>query len=245
VSPAIGRPVNRVDGYEKVTGGARYSGEILLPGLTHAALVGAGIANGRVTTIDSEAALAADGVVGILTHENLPKIAGQPQLLPSLLGGPAPGESFFPMQGDLVHYAGQPLAIVIADSHERAQYAASLVDVNYERAASVTSIDEGRDIAVDAERLFGGLMPGRNERGDAERGFAEADVRIERTFHMAANHHNPIEAPTTTAVWDEDRLTIYDSTQGVRASQLTVAHLLGIPLSKIRVILTSSAVVSE
>jgi xanthine dehydrogenase YagR molybdenum-binding subunit len=236
VSPAIGRSVDRVDGYEKVTGGARYSGEIELPGLTHAALVDATIASGRVTAIDTGDALAAGGVLGVLTHENLPKVAGQPHLLPSLVGGPAPGQSFFPMQDEVVHYAGQPVALVVADSHERAQYAASLVAVSYERAPSVTTIDEGRNAAYEPGMLFGGLMPARDQRGDVERAFTEADVRVDVEYRMAANHHNPMEAPTTTAVWDEDRLTIYDSTQGVRASQLTVAQLLGIPLSKIRVI---------
>jgi xanthine dehydrogenase YagR molybdenum-binding subunit len=236
VSPAIGRSVDRVDGKEKVTGAARYSGEIVLPGLTHAALVGATVPSGRVTAIDAGAALAAEGVIAVLTHENLPKIAGQPHLLPSLVGGPAPGQSFFPMQDEVVHYAGQPVALVVADGHERAQYAASLVAVSYERASSVTTIDEGRDSAAEAEMLFGGLMPARNQRGDVERGLAEADVRIDAEYRMAANHHNPIEAPTTTAVWDEDRLTIYDSTMGVRASQLTVSQLLGIPLAKIRVL---------
>src|SRR5918911_776 len=126
MTPAIGRPVERVDGPQKVSGAARYSGEILLPGLTHAAIVGASIPSGRVTAITTEDALAADGVIAILTHENLPKIVGEPRLLPSLVGGPAPGESFFPMQDEVVHYAGQPVAIVIADTVERAQWAASL-----------------------------------------------------------------------------------------------------------------------
>ena len=145
MSPAIGKAVNRIDGPEKVTGSARYSADILLPGLAHAAIVGAAIPSGRVTAIDTGAALAAGGVVAILTHENLPKIAGEPHLLPSLVGGPAPGQSFFPMQNELVHYAGQPVALVIADGHERAQYAASLVEVSYERTQSVTTIEEGRD----------------------------------------------------------------------------------------------------
>jgi xanthine dehydrogenase YagR molybdenum-binding subunit len=236
MTPAIGRSVNRVDGREKVTGAACYSGEIPLPGLAHAALVGATIPSGRVTASHTDDALAAAGVVGILTHENLPKIAGEPHLLPSLVGGPAPGQSFFPMQDEVIHYAGQPVAIVIADTLERAHWAASLVDVTYERTPSITTIDEGRDVATEPQMLFGGLMPARNERGDVESGLAEADVRIDAEYRMAANHHNPIEPPTTTAVWDEDRLTVYDSTMGVRASQLTVSHLLGIPLSKIRVI---------
>jgi xanthine dehydrogenase YagR molybdenum-binding subunit len=233
---AIGRSVNRVDGPEKVTGAARYSGEIPLPGLAHASIVGATVPSGRVRTIHARDALATDGVVGVLTHEDMPRIAGEPKLVPSLAGGPAPGQSFFPMQADTVHYAGQPVAIVIADSLEGAQWAASLVEVEYERDQSITTIDEGRDVATEPQMLFGGLMPARNERGDVERGLADADVRIDAEYAMAANHHNPIEAPTTTAVWDEDRLTIYDSTMGVRASQLTVSHLLGIPLAKIRVI---------
>ena len=236
MTSAIGRSVSRVDGPAKVSGAARYSGEILLPGLAHAAIVGATIPSGRVTAIQTGAAQAAAGVAAILTHQNLPKIAGEPKLLPSLAGGPAPGESFFPMQDEVVHYAGQPVAIVIADSVERAHWAASLVGVSYERTPSITTIDEGRDAAAEAQMLFGGLMPARNERGDVERGLAEADLRIDAEYRMAANHHNPIEPPTTTAVWDEDRLTIYDSTMGVRASQLTVSHLLGVPLAKVRVI---------
>jgi xanthine dehydrogenase YagR molybdenum-binding subunit len=236
MSAAIGRSINRVDGPEKVTGAARYSGEIMLPGLLHAVIVGATIPCGRVTAIADDAALGSGGVVAVLSHVNLPRLAGAPRLLPSLAGGPAPGQSFFPMQDDRVHYAGQPVALVIADTPERAHHAASLVSVGYERAPSITTLDEGRDGAEEATALFGGLLPARSGRGDAERGLAEADVRIEATYRMAANHHNPIEPPTTTAVWAGDRLTLYDSTMGVRASQLTVSQLLGIPLSKIRVI---------
>ena len=236
MTAAIGRPLDRVDGPEKVTGAARYSGEIPLTGLVHAVIVGAPIHSGRVTAVDAGDALAADGVLAVLSHMDLPKIVGEPHLLPSLVGGPAPGESFFPMQDDVVHYAGQPVAIVVADTVERAAHAASLVTVHYELTPSIATIDDGRDAATEPETLFGGLMPARNERGDVDRGLAEADVRVDSTYRMAANHHNPIEAPTTTAVWDEDRLTLYDSTMGVRASQLTVAHLLGLPLSKIRVI---------
>jgi xanthine dehydrogenase YagR molybdenum-binding subunit len=236
MSPAIGRPMDRVDGREKVTGQAHYAGEIHLPHLTHAAIVGATIPSGRVTGIDVSKALACDGVVAVLTHENLGKIVNAPHLLPSLAGGPAPGESFFPMQDDGVHYAGQPVALVVADSYERAQYAASLVAVSYERAPSVTSIDEGRDKPYEPEKLFGGLLPARNERGDVDAALAGAEVRVDATYTLAANHHNALEPPTTTAVWDEDRLTLYDSTMGVRAVQLTVSHLLGLPLADVRVI---------
>jgi xanthine dehydrogenase YagR molybdenum-binding subunit len=236
VSPAIGSAINRVDGPEKVTGRARYATEIMLPDIAHAAIVGATVPSGRVAAIDSRQAGDAAGVLAILSHENLPKIASQPPLLPSLVGGPAPGETFFPMQDDVVHYAGQPVALVVADSHEQAQQAASLVAVDYERSASVTTIHEGRDAVYEPAMLFGGLMPARNERGDVESALAHAEVRVDVAYRCAANHHNPMEAPATTAVWEEDRLTLYDSTMGIRAVQLTVAALLGIPLSNIRVI---------
>jgi xanthine dehydrogenase YagR molybdenum-binding subunit len=236
VSPAIGSSIDRVDGPEKVTGRARYAAEIALPNIGYAAIVGALIPSGRVATIDTAAAIASDGVLLVLTHENLGKIAAQPPLLPSLVGGPAPGETFFPMQDDVVHYAGQPVALVVADGHERAHHAASLIAVEYERSPSITTIDEGRAAVYEAERLFGGLMPARSERGDVGAALTQADVRIDASYHCSANHHNAMEAPSTTAVWEGERLTIYDSCMGIRAVQLTVAALLGIPLSNIRVI---------
>jgi xanthine dehydrogenase YagR molybdenum-binding subunit len=139
------------------------------------------------------------------------------------------------MQDDVVHYAGQPVALVVAEEHEQAQHAASLVRVAYETSPSVTTIDQGRDQAYDAERLFGGLMPARNERGDVEAALARAEHRVEATSRMAANHHNPLEAPSTVAVWEGDRLTLHESTQGIRATQQTVAQLLGLPIAHVRV----------
>lgn len=233
---AVGTPVTRVDGRAKVTGAARYSAEISLPGMMHLAVVGATIASGRVTAIDATAAYATDGVLAVLTHEDLPRVAAPPRLLPSLVGFAAPGESFFPMQDDVVHYAGQPVALVVAETHEQAQHAASLVRVWYEPNAPVTTIEQGRDQAYEAQRLFAGLLPGRSERGDVEAGLAQAEVRVEASYRMAANHHNALEAPSTVAVWDGGNLTLYESTQGIRATQQTVAQLLGLPISHVRVI---------
>lgn len=131
MSPAVGQPMDRVDGRPKVTGSAQYSAEIPLPGMAYAALVGAHIACGRITSIDAGEAEAAEGVLAVLTHENTPPIAAQPPLIPSLAGTAAPGQTFFPLQDDVVHYAGQHIAVVVADTHERAQHAASLLHVRY------------------------------------------------------------------------------------------------------------------
>ena len=231
----IGQDVPRVDGPAKVTGSARYSGEIMLPDLAYAQIVGAQVASGRITSIEVTEAEHADGVAGILTHHNTPKVDQVP-LVPSLLGGPAPGQTFFPMQDDVIHYAGQPVAVVVAGSWEQAQYAATLIRVSYTETPAVTTIDQGRADAYDAEKIFGGLMPGRTARGDVDAGLAAAQVRVDAPFRFAANHHNPLEMLTTTAVWDGDQLMLYDSCQGIKAVQLTVAALLGISPSKVRVL---------
>jgi xanthine dehydrogenase YagR molybdenum-binding subunit len=231
---AVGQQVNRVDGPLKVTGTARYSGEITLPGLAYAQIVGAEVASGRIT-IDTSQAERAPGVAGILTHHNTPKVNRVP-LVPSLLGGPAAGETFFPMQDDVIHYAGQPVAVLVADTLEQAQYAATLVRVSYAETPAVTTIDQGRDDAYEPERIFGGLIPGSVRRGNVQDGLAAAELRVDATFRFAANHHNPIEALTTMAAWDGDQLTLYDSCQGIKAVQMTVAALLGLSLSKVRVL---------
>ena len=135
----IGQDVPRVEGPAKVTGSARYCGEITLPGLAYAQIVGAQLGNGRITSIDTTQAEHADGVAGILTHHNTPKV-NQVPLVPSLLGGPAPGQTFFPMQDDLICYAGQPVAVVVAGTWEQAQYAATLIQVSYTQTPPVTCL---------------------------------------------------------------------------------------------------------
>ncbi|MFF0289377.1 xanthine dehydrogenase family protein molybdopterin-binding subunit [Streptomyces sp. NPDC005262] len=233
---AIGQPVNRVDGRHKVTGGARYSADFLLDNMAYAVVVGARVPSGRITNIDSSEALEARGVLAILTHENLPGVATLPPLLPSLAGMPAPGQTFFPLQDDVVHYTGQPVAVVVADTMERAQHAGALLRIGYEETPSVTTLDQAREEVYEPEAIFAGFIPGRNQRGDMEAGLAQADVRIDATFTYAANNHNPLEPSATTAAWDGDRLTLYDATQGVAATQLTVAALLGLTPSNVRVI---------
>jgi xanthine dehydrogenase YagR molybdenum-binding subunit len=236
MSTAIGQSVDRVDGRAKVTGAGRYSAEIALANMAYAILIGAHVPSGRISDINTSEAEQAEGVLAILTHHNLGRIAAQPPLLPSLVGQAAPGETFFPLQDEVVHYAGQPVAIVIAGTLERAQHAATLVHISYEETPSTTILDQGHDHAYEPGRIFGGFLPGHQERGDVEAGLAGAAVRLDVTYRFAANHHNPIEPSATTAVWDGDRLTLYDSTQGITATQLTVAALLGLSPSKVRVI---------
>lgn len=236
MSTAIGQAIDRVDGRAKVTGTGRYSTEITLRNMAYAVFIGAEVPSGRITLITTRKAEQAKGVLAVLTHQTLERIAAQPPLIPSLLGQAAPGETFFPMQDETVHYAGQPVAMVIAETLEEAQHAATLVQISYQETPSITTLDQGHDHIYEPERIFGGLIPGRAARGDIEADLARAAVRLDTTYHFAANHHNPLEPLATTAVWDGDLLTLYDSTMGITATRLTVAALLGISPSKVRVI---------
>ncbi|WBB67460.1 xanthine dehydrogenase family protein molybdopterin-binding subunit [Micromonospora sp. WMMD812] len=237
MSPAIGATLNRVDGRFKVRGESRYSAEVALTGLTHAVLLNATVASGRITAINTDEAERAEGVLAVLTHRNLDRVATVPPLLPALAGLAAHGQTFFPLQDETIHYGGQPVAIVVADTIERAEHAATLIRVEYDTTPATTLLDQARDRAYVPDRIFGGLLPGHSSRGDVAKALAEAEVRVEATYRFAPNHHNPIEPSASTAVWDDvDRLTIYDATQGPSATQFTVAALLGLPPISIRVV---------
>ena len=102
---AIGKPLSRIDGRLKVTGGARYTADIALAGAAHAAIVHSTIASGRIVSIDTSAAERAPGVLVVLTHHNMPRMNPVPwsHLRPQ-------GQTYLPLQDDKIHYAGQPVA---------------------------------------------------------------------------------------------------------------------------------------
>ncbi|WP_067827590.1 xanthine dehydrogenase family protein molybdopterin-binding subunit [Nocardia inohanensis] len=233
--PLVGRGFDRVDGRAKITGAARYTAEVPLQGIAHAVLVGARIGSGTVRSIDADAALAA-GAVAVYTHENLPRLANLPPTLPSAYGGPAPGQTFFPMQDNVVHYYGQPIAVVLADTFEAAQQAAELVTAQYDRKDALIRLDDGRDAQYQPETVFCGLVPAVQSRGDFEAAARAAAHTVDATFHFAANHHNPIECSATAAEWNGDTVAVYDATQGVTATQATVAACLGMSPSQVRVV---------
>ena len=126
----VGKPLDRVDGRDKVMGRAKYSAEYPLPGLTYGVLKTSDIAKGRIQSIDTSAAAKAPGVLAIYTHLNLPTLAKTPNDAEGkkAIGAPM---GFMPMTSDVIYYAGQPVALVVADTFERATHAARLVRVTY------------------------------------------------------------------------------------------------------------------
>lgn len=260
MSAVIGKPTDRVDGRLKVTGRAQYSADLPLDGIVHAVLIGSTIAKGRIEQIDSSMAENTPGAIAVLTHLNIPKVAKQPTLIPAGIGKSASGQSFAPLQGPEIYYHGQHIGIVIADTLEHAEYAATLVKVSYHEEKPVATIHAAIEQAYTPETLagkcgnarftaasppaqiyqpqtiFAGFMPGTMVRGNPTQALANAPVAIRETYTMPIEHHNPLEPSATIAVWDGDQLTLYDSTQGVTATRLTVAELLGLELDRVRVI---------
>jgi xanthine dehydrogenase YagR molybdenum-binding subunit len=226
---AVGQPISRVDGRRKVTGGARYTADISVPGTAHAAIVHSTIANGRTVSIDTTAAGRAPGVLVVLTHHNMPRMNPMPwsHLRPQ-------GQTYLPLQEDKIHYAGQPVAIVVAETLDQAAYAGRLIEIEYEvDRPAVFKPQMAREAVEPPQRMW----PLSSLVGDADKALADAEVKVERVYTMPDRHHNPMEPHATLAVWDDDgTLTLYDSTQMVVGTRKLVSLVLGIPEEKINVV---------
>src|SRR3954466_3041201 len=143
--PYIGTATSRVDGRAKVTGAAKYAAEFNTADLAHGAVVASTIAKGRITRIDVSDALRVHGVIDVLTHENRPRMASTDSAYKDDV---APdGSPFRPLYDDRVLFSEQPIALVVAEELEIAQFAASLVRVDYEQEPHVTDVCRQRDQA--------------------------------------------------------------------------------------------------
>ncbi|MEO3810613.1 xanthine dehydrogenase family protein molybdopterin-binding subunit [Sphaerisporangium sp. B11E5] len=230
----VGRPVDRVDGTVKTTGAALYSAEYPYPGITHGALVHATITRGRITRIDTERAAAVPGVLTVLTHLNAPVLKPAPKRSPMNLSSMVSGTSVSYLNTDEVHWNGQPVAMVVAETIGAARQAAVLVEVAYDEfPATVDFAAAEPDAVVQKSDL---LMSGEGRKGDAEAALAAAPVSLDLRFTTPPHAHNAIEPHATTAAWDGDRLTVHDGTQGIAWAQAHLALRFGIPVANVRVV---------
>lgn len=224
----IGSPVDRADARSKVTGTACYSVDVALSRLAHAVVVQTAIPSGRVRQIDTSAAEQAPGMLGVLTHLNTPTLAE----VPVFPAGPA-AQRLAPLQNDVVHFDGEHLAVVVADTLENAVHAARLLDVSYDPDSAVTTMGTAAQESA-PDSIFGEAPD--SVRGDPATALARADVRLDAVYTTPVEHHQPLEPGATVAAWDGDHLTLYDSTQWVSGVRAAVAHALGMRLDKVRVI---------
>ena len=231
----VGQAVSRRDGYLKVTGQARYSAEIPLANIAHASILQSTITSGRITHIDTQAAETVPGVLAIITHRNAPKLAHAPVSLE--MGGRqttmgSAGQQFMPLQDERILYNGQHVAVVVAETLEQAQFAASLIDVQYQQDEPITSLDSAEVFRPD--NVWG--EPPDTSKGDVTQGMAHADVRVEQTYITAVQNNATMEMHSTTADWEGDALTLYESSTWVYGVRRAVAHWFQMPEEKVRVI---------
>jgi xanthine dehydrogenase YagR molybdenum-binding subunit len=230
----IGQPVSRVDGRQKVTGSATYAAEFDVPGQAHGAIVRSTIANGRIASIDSAAAERAPGVVAILTHRNAPRLAYREH---KGAVDPAIGERLHVLQNDRVSHQGQPVALVIAETLEQANQAATLVRVSYAPETGTTDIIRVEPVPPTQQKTDQGeTRPSETRRGDPEEALAAAEVKVDETYVIPRENHNPIEMHATIAAWDGDRLTLWDKTQWVYNVADEIAAVFGTPAENVRVV---------
>lgn len=230
----IGKPLDRVDGAGKVTGTARYSAEFECAGLLHGHAYTARIARGSITRIDVTRALAVAGVVDVLTHEHRPHVAWFDLMHKDMVA--PPGDPFRPLYDATIHYSGQPIALVIAETPEIARYAVTLIEVDYETKEFATGLAEviGEAFSPVIPRL-GFHKP--KSRGDADEALARSPVRIAGDYHLVPEHHNPMELFATTIFREDDgTFTIHDKTQGVTNTHLYICNVMGWDRDKVRVL---------
>jgi xanthine dehydrogenase YagR molybdenum-binding subunit len=210
-------PINRVDGKLKVTGGAKYFAEFDAPKMSYCVLATSNIAKGTITAIDTKAAENAPGVLAVYTHLNMPSIPGW-DTPPNNNALPLGGQRYRIFGSNQVLFNGQPIAMAIADTLERAQYAASLIRAKYDRQIPHTDLDAGKDKAATTPR-----SPDY-KRGDADT-YKTAPLNIEATYTMPLEMHNPMELHGILAIWDgDDKVTVYAKTQGVKSTQRAIMN---------------------
>ncbi|WGT62366.1 aldehyde oxidoreductase molybdenum-binding subunit PaoC [Variovorax paradoxus] len=221
----IGKATDRIDGPVKTTGSARYAYErnTEVPNAAYGYVVGAGIAKGRIASMDLNAARAAPGVLAIVTARNAGKLGKGDFNTAKLLGGP-----------DIDHYH-QAVALVVANTFEQARAAAQLVRVEYTRAA-------GRfDLSAE---MGGAQLPEPNpfsgqpetKTGDFPGAFAAAPVQLDATYTTPDESHAMMEPHASIAQWKGDKLTIWTSNQMIAWGVGDVAKTLGIPKANVRLV---------
>jgi xanthine dehydrogenase YagR molybdenum-binding subunit len=226
----IGAQVSRLDGPLKVQGEATFSAEYVLEGMVYAALRFSTIARGRITTLDTSAAEAAAGVVLVMTHRNTPEMAPPPVFLtaPQAAGG----SSLPVMQDDSIHWNGEPVALVLAETQEQADHSVSLIEVAYE-SHPPRSFAEAKAAPRIPDTLVG--QPVQVAVGDAEAELADAPHAVDRTYTTPRHNHNAIEPHALTLAWHGDELTVHDASQGVSLHAWTFAQVFGIEEDQVHV----------
>ena len=221
----LGTQQSRVDGPDKVQGIARFAAEVPMDGLVYAACVHSTIARGKIIELDLAAAEAAAGVVLVMTHRNAPKLALPPPI--GMTNLKAAGNNILPIMQDAdIRWNGQTVALVLAETQEQANHAASLIKVRYEKAAARTRFEDAKADATTPDSLM--IERNRLKRGDTDAAFQKAAGSVDAVYRTPWHNHNPIEPNAATIAWQGDRLIVHDATQMLNGTAGSLAKVFGI-----------------
>ena len=225
----VGNPAKRYEARAKVTGEARYAADEPLAGALHAQLVTTPYAKGRITDIDASAAEAVPGVRMVVTHRNMPTL----NTVTPIMEGGAGQNSIKALGGPEIHYAGQMVGMVVAETIEAARQAAELLDIAVEPESAIGSIHA--EEAPEAEALpteaYEPIV-----KGDVEATLSEADATVEAEYRTPHQHHNPIELYFASAAWRDGVLTAHVPSQWVAGMRAGLATAFGLPANRVRVV---------
>ncbi|GHC26220.1 aldehyde oxidase [Kushneria pakistanensis] len=229
---SIGIKKPRIDGILKLTGGADYAADRNLPNQTYGYPVTSTIASGELTGLDLEEALNMPGVLDIFHHDNFDRLSRSPN---DFAAENKVGEPRLPFEDNTIYYQGQYIAFVVADTFEHARAASRKVRAHYrkndEQLTDIATLDSGEG------ELPGEDVPGdASSIGDADTAYAGAAVKLDQRYSIAQENHSVMEMHASVAHWENDRLTIYESSQGVVFQRNALSNIFGMPLEKVTVI---------
>ncbi len=223
VTGAIGAAVDRVEGRAKVTGQAKYAYEYREDEVAYAAIIQSTVARGSIRALDAASALELPGVLQVLWHGNAPRLHeisdGELEVL----------------QSDRVAYRGQIVGVVIADSYETARQAERMIRIDYAAEPHDVLLRADHPELYTPEKV-NPSYPAVTTDGEFDEAYAAAAVTIDCTYETPAEHNNPMEPHASLAVWHEDGITVYESTQGATAEKNTLAKAFGLEPGQVRVI---------
>jgi xanthine dehydrogenase YagR molybdenum-binding subunit len=220
---AVGTPLARVEGREKVTGAARYAAEYEADDVAYGWIVQAPVARGVIRSVDASAALARPGVLAVLTHDNAPPLQRVDD-----------GELAV-LQSPRIAYRGQIVGLVVADSLENARDAATHLRLAIDEEPHDVVLRADHPDLYAPEKANAGFATDAG-RGDPTAALASAPVRVDATYTTPGLHNNAMEPHASLAVWDGDAVTVYDSNQGAPTARDTLAQVLGMDPGKVRVV---------
>ncbi|WP_231460290.1 xanthine dehydrogenase family protein molybdopterin-binding subunit [Pedobacter sp. Leaf132] len=218
---SIGKAVNRIDGILKITGKATYATDYPIKNMAFAVIFKSTIASGTIVNLDTTSAEQANGVLAVITHKNAPKLNEK--------GGIRGGAL---LQSPEILFYGQHIGVVVAETFEQARHAAHLIKVDYQKKEGKTDFEK---LATSAGAPKGKELADLI-RGDALGMLDTSAVKLEEVYETPIEHHHPMEPHSTIAVWEGDKVVLYNGSQIINGAQAAAAETLNLKPEQVRIV---------